>query len=172
MNKIIFLDFDGVLNSARTIIAYGQGMLLPRSRFDDPKFDPVCVALVRALVEDTGAKIVISSSWRTGATLGELRLIFSLYGWDTQDSIIDVTPSFMNVTRGVEIHHWLENNAWHDYVIIDDGDGFLAEQLPHVIKTDMYEGLTFQQFVQIGNRFGPKDENSKYFPLDLELYRI
>lgn len=171
MTKIIFLDFDGVLNSARTIIAYGQGMLLPRSRFDDPKFDPVALSLVRALAEDTDAKIVVSSTWRTGATLEELQRIFELYNWDTRGTIIDMTPSYMNVRRGLEINSWLDSNSWSNYVILDDGTGFLDEQLPHLIKTDMYEGFQFRDFIKAGKLLGP-GANAKYFPLDLDKYLV
>ena len=52
--KIIFLDIDGVLN---TISNWG-------SRPIEKRFSPGCVAALNKITEHTGAKIVISSSWK------------------------------------------------------------------------------------------------------------
>ena len=56
--KIIFLDFDGVLNSLRSYAAYG-----------DATFCRTSVDLILTLLKQTGAKIVISSSWRESFSL-------------------------------------------------------------------------------------------------------
>ena len=53
--KIIFLDFDGVLNSEKYLHSCGQfGVVL----------DPSRLILLEQIVKATGAQIVLSSSWR------------------------------------------------------------------------------------------------------------
>lgn len=55
--KILFLDFDGVLNGERFLHTQQLSPLRPA-------FDPACCARVERICETTGASIVISSSWR------------------------------------------------------------------------------------------------------------
>lgn len=68
--KYILLDFDGVLTSdaftRQCIFEHRRGNL-----FGVEWFAPSCIEALRYLVEETGAKIVVSSSWRD---LGEYRL--------------------------------------------------------------------------------------------------
>lgn len=53
--KIIFLDFDGVLNSVSYCRLHREpGVLL----------DPARMALLRRIVDATGAEIVLSTSWK------------------------------------------------------------------------------------------------------------
>lgn len=52
MSKIIFLDFDGVLLTERSRQTHGYGV-----------FAPEPVALVSKLCEESGAKLVVCSSW-------------------------------------------------------------------------------------------------------------
>ena len=55
--KVIFLDFDGVLNGDDFL----QTQVLSPLR---PALDPVCCARIQRICEATGASLVISSSWR------------------------------------------------------------------------------------------------------------
>src|SRR5690606_39253231 len=90
MKKYLMLDIDGVLNSSRTVIVY-EGYGHGWEPFS-PKFDPVAVGLLRKLVEDTDAVIIISSSWRITTTYEQFYTIFDQYGWDTRDIIKGQTP--------------------------------------------------------------------------------
>ena len=59
MKKVIFLDIDGVLNTSRW---HNQ---VESSKLQDEYgylFDPVAVANLAKIIEETGADIVISSS--------------------------------------------------------------------------------------------------------------
>ena len=80
--KVIFLDFDGVLNSAKYLLGHGDcGVAI----------DPARMALLKQIVDATDAKIVLSTSWRehwskdlmncdgTGVLINR---IFSKYGLD------------------------------------------------------------------------------------------
>lgn len=124
--KVIFLDFDGVLNSIRTVYAYP----LMTDRFNEcwEQLDPIAVMLTRRLCEEHDAKIVISSTWRKLFTIEEFKQKFlELYNWDIP--IIDMTASSSRGFRGEEINDWLEDNQHVcKYVILDDDSDFYMDQ--------------------------------------------
>lgn len=140
--KIIFLDIDGVMNSFRTAIAYdGYGYLGSEGH----KCDPVAIAMLQRLCKETGAKVVISSTWRIGRAHIE---DFAFLGVP----VIDMTPVLSNCIRGDEIYHWLEltNDASEDkvthYIILDDDSDMLESQMPNFIKVDHNTGFSFDNY--------------------------
>ena len=157
--KIIFLDFDGVLNphiymramlhlkessstSIRNADEYGQ--LFMRES---------CEALEK-IIGATGAKIVVISSWRLQ---GELAIKKMWNKRNLSGEIIGITPSndFL-INRGDEIQKWIEdNNFIGNYVIIDDEDDFLDMQQPYLVRTNGEVGLTssdVKKAIEILNR--------------------
>lgn len=60
--KIIFLDIDGVMNSTNEMLELLKQN--PENRSDVSLPSPTKCKLLRQLVEETGAEIVLSSSWR------------------------------------------------------------------------------------------------------------
>lgn len=124
--------------------------------YEISQFDPRCVELLNSLIEQTDAKIVVSSSWRLGRTVDELRELFSQVG--IKGDIVDKTPylRFSNndyhksVPRGCEIKAWLENSkdilgskmSKVNYVILDDDSDMLWWQREHFVQTDPYCGIT------------------------------
>ena len=71
--KIIFLDFDGVLNNMSSL--YLRTLNYDKNKPETHSVaapNPVCVGLVEHLLRLSGAKIVVSSSWRGGYELKEL----------------------------------------------------------------------------------------------------
>lgn len=157
MKKIIFLDFDGVLNTERY-----QNMLICRGKAWKDKFgaffDPEAVAELKGIVEETGAGIVIESSWKY------LGLEAMLQMWRDRNMpgrVIDVTSSSisdnwllnanldeMNFAhthwKGVEIALWIADHLHEEfrYVIIDDEYVIGDTQQPHFIQTNSYDGIT------------------------------
>lgn len=149
--KIIFLDVDGVLNYTKWYIddrnpgnLYGQ----------EGDIDPLCVQRIIDVCNVTGAKIVISSDWRT-LVGGIPRLIRAGI---PEELIIGQTPELIKRclnfydadvdtyahSRGREIDFWLEDNpdTW-DYVIIDDRIDFSESQKRlHFVHTDSMYGFT------------------------------
>ena len=76
---VIFLDFDGVLNTEQ----YQAWLAIegkPKKDAWGPLFDPRAVANLQKIVEATDARIVISSSWRYIPTLGSLRMMWEVRG--------------------------------------------------------------------------------------------
>jgi len=140
--KIIFLDFDGVMDTA-----YYDHMLskqgLPGNDPYGTVFDPNCVHNLRRIIDNTGADIVVSSSWKHFMTYKEF-----LEMWDARGLpgfVTDVTPiPDMRRNRGDEIDAWLnECNVECQYVIIDDLDGsnFNEHQIPRLLVVNPFFGL-------------------------------
>lgn len=65
INKYLFLDVDGVLNSVSWYRAeWNKDHVYPQG-----DFDPKCVEIVNRIVKETGCKVVVSSSWRAEINL-------------------------------------------------------------------------------------------------------
>lgn len=130
--KVLFLDIDGVLNNSASL-AEGVHII------------PEKCLLVRDVCWRTGAKIVISSTWRSDRSLDELQRIFRLMGLG--GLIVDVTPWHKEGPRGDEIAHWLRDNTkTRQYAIIDDDADMLEKQMPYFVKTEFRVGIsTFER---------------------------
>lgn len=114
--KVIFLDIDGVLNQDN----------------GGPKIEECFVKRLAHIVEETGAEIVLSSSWR-GAYAShvnpeynyknkDVALLISMLG-KYQLSIMDVTPDLTSgaYARPLEVRAWLlEQGNLERFVILDD----------------------------------------------------
>lgn len=142
--RIIFLDIDGVLNSMSSAVVYRTAS----------KFSPVSLGIIKELVVSADAYIVISSSWRIGNTLTELRALFQRNDPKFPiDRIIDVTPRISLVPRGKEISEWLRvNGPVQDYLIIDDDGDMLPEQ--PFVQTDNSIGMCFNDYMRACKIFG------------------
>lgn len=143
--KVIFLDIDGVLNNMNT-----------RETFEDFIFvSDDKILLLKQIVDATGAKIVLSSSWRAGwrakdrnprCASDDVRLFDALvYKLDEYGlALLSYTPHFWH--RGKEIDSWLktwDGETIESFVILDDMD--IKEFEPNsdrLIQTDICEGLT------------------------------
>lgn len=134
--KIIFLDIDGVLN-------------LMRPEFDEfgQLFHDEFVNNLKYIIDKTGAKIVISSTWRFSG-LSTMKKMWKKRGLPGE--VIDITPSdyqvfeskkfpvkdLNDVLRGHEIQFWLDHyDNIESYVILDDDTDFLKTQLDNFVKT-------------------------------------
>lgn len=144
--KVIFLDIDGVLN------------VIPKD-FDKYGgiFHDHFVDNLRKIINTTGAKIVISSTWRISG-LEDMKNMWkdrSLPG-----EVIDITPNEVDVVkagvcdyydmvkRGDEIKLWLDNNKVDNYVIIDDDNDMLVEQDNNFVKTS--NNMTHDDKIDMG----------------------
>ena len=132
---VIFLDFDGVINS-KAFWKKHDGKIL----IDNP-FDYKNVRELNRLTNLTDAKIVISSAWRK-FDFGLDELIKKLRNAGVQGDIIGETPVLDVPVRGMEIQAWLiANPNCKKFVILDDVDdmGWLKD---HLILIDGDVGLT------------------------------
>ena len=154
--RVVFLDIDGVINHSSTnhVVAPTEKEPLPIP------VDPACMACLNRLIAETGAKIVISSSWRTfarwqdlGPALVRHGLVAEVIG-ETPDLPNDATwlanwharegaPfTFERLERGWEIGEWLAAHPQvTGFVILDDVSDMDA-LIPWLVLTHPCDGLT------------------------------
>ena len=94
-DKILFLDIDGVVNNATTFQRI-KGMYI---------LEPNAIFLVRKIIEETGAKVVLSSVWRQGEAGRNIV-------HEQVCDIIDITPTMRGEVRGEEIDAWLKKHPF------------------------------------------------------------
>lgn len=163
--KVIFLDFDGVLNSAASFVLEDrkrEGL----SKKDKDKIGPICQTLCHVCTSNfqlildhfPEMKVVISSTWREIFDLEWLKKKLQSYGIDSS-RVIDKTPVAFGGIRGQEIAMWLEKHPEVKvFAIIDDnhiGNGF--EEDGRVIKTTWDTGLTLQRVYETIEVLGGKN---------------
>lgn len=134
MNKILFLDFDGVINcigdnskNHKNIVIYHDEILIDM-------YDQQLSKNVNILCEKFDMSIVISSTWRNHYSMVELREILNAVGiyaplvGVTTSEILDheykdrlkVDPLELSNDRGLQIKKYIESNSVIDYIIVDD----------------------------------------------------
>jgi hypothetical protein len=145
MDKILFLDIDGVVCTPRSFHAYGLR-----------KWDPTACEMIKKICLANSYKIVCSSSWRfdgkvTQAWFKHYGLKELLHpGWCTTLKELSC--------RGEEIQDWLNKHkdSVAEFVILDDDSDMLPEQLSRFIKTDSENGLSCSNFVEANKLMGGK----------------
>lgn len=142
MNKYIFLDIDGVLNSM-------DWFKENRETSGYTEIDSEKVKLLKEIVDKTGAEIILSSTWRELAAHDSkpdhpmyTYLVNSLKRFGL--SIKDHTP-YIQDNRPQEIKDWLKNNASDgEYTFVSLDDDFSEKEYEKygigdfLIKTDFY----------------------------------
>lgn len=140
--KIIFLDIDGVLNSS----------VYDRQRTsEDGNIDKTRLVLIKALVDKTDAKIVLSSSWRNHweKNLNDCddvgKEIISDFGREGLE-IYDKTPKVGCLERSEEIRMWLNDHPDIDNFVIFDDNGYEWGDLSnHFIQTNYRIGRGLEE---------------------------
>jgi len=105
--------------------------------------DPAAVKRLNMLLKETGAKIVISSSWRHAHPhpTGRMQKILDLSGMVGGD-VIDETPVMVG-PRAFEIASWLASHpGTRKFVILDDGSSAGEGMGKWFVHTDLAVGLT------------------------------
>jgi K+/H+ antiporter YhaU regulatory subunit KhtT len=158
--KVIFLDFDGVLNSEAS---FRYEARRKSNRIPDSLSDVCCSNLQYILEQAADVKLVISSTWRKMHTMEELRNF--LNGRFVNGSrIVSKTPSVFSGHRGHEIKLWLQENPnVTQYVILDDDNDAITalyneegkedDKRGHFFQTTPEDGLLFKQAKQIAKLF-------------------
>lgn len=154
--KIVFLDFDGVINNWRTP---GQEFInklgVTRRHIG---LDPALVTMVDYICEQTGAVVVIHSAWREAYNHNQLVSFLRDAGMTSQ--ILDTVPIYSQskhrspfadprvAMRGPDIRQYLEDNSEkmgvESYVILDDlgEEEFHSLDRNNFVQTDAWKGIS------------------------------
>ena len=141
MRKIIFLDIDGVLNSSE-FDDHCRGTYLIDPAAED-LLDAEAVMTLRYIVDQTGAEVVMSSSWREYPEAKWHAIMqLDLYGVQVIDSTPPSSPFKTWDYRNEEIKAWLDQHPEvTSYLILDDIPMTYLEQAQHQVLTTMQKGL-------------------------------
>ena len=133
--KVLFLDIDGVLCTHQE---YARSEYDPEYETHIYPFKKECVDNLNKILEQTDAKVVVSSTWRRLFSKENLQKIFKQNGLNAD--IFDVTPGTISGTRSREINLWLEDHDKCKFVVLDDLD--LSASFDMFVHTDERFGLT------------------------------
>lgn len=156
--KIIFLDMDGVLCTPRASIASDDTGIMSY-------LDPIACLLLKKLIKKTGAKLVISSTWRKFHDLNGFQAILSANCPSLGTHIIynedDWRTDNDGPQRGDEISRWIEKRSTSDnpvekFIILDD-DSDMGNLMPYLVKCDCYDGFGFRNYRDALELLGGKD---------------
>ena len=155
--KILFLDCDGVLNRRPTPdeLSGKERHGMSEKEFENSivGLNPILVANLKRIVDETDCKIVASTSWRyfeDHPTVGSdwRKTLSDMIGRDKR-IFIGNTPilEFDSNRRGNEIKTWFENNVEPGttmYCVVDDDISDIVGVIPRkrIVKTDPSVGLT------------------------------
>mgnify|MGYP001576710275 CR=1 FL=1 len=141
--RILFLDFDGVLNNKRW---FASQLRAGRTCTD---FDPRNMGHLKRIVQRLpNLQIVVSSSWRCGRTVAELGQLLARVV--SSEQIFDKTPELLSRSRGEEICQWRMEWGIREHIapynirfaVLDD-DGFdMVAVFDNFFRTDARYGLT------------------------------
>ena len=134
--KAIFLDIDSVLNSnehtafIKSFITYGDNMIEP--------FDDECLYNLKYIVDETDAKIIITSIWRLFPDYLYI-LMNKLEEYGLDKNVINLTTSNKYKDKLQEIAVKLKKLGITEYVVLDNDDTLKLDR--HII-TNNVTGLT------------------------------
>jgi len=137
--RLVFLDFDGVLNSRALVerapapLAIGLDLL-----------DADAVARVERFCVAENAEIVVTSTWRLTFDRAALEDMLRAKGLTTA-RVRDVTPMIPHKRgRGQEIQTWLDaqGSASLEGIVILDDDPDMLHLMPWLVQTSFDTGLT------------------------------
>lgn len=150
--KAIFLDIDGVI---ATPASMRKSYELGREP-EDMLFDTLALMYVGRLVQLTGAKVVLSSTWREDLDSNDplLRAIVDNLCRQLEATgapLFDVTPKVLGGDRSSEIAAWLEDHPCEAWVILDDRATF--EQRPdvcgdHLVLVENSDGVRHPHYLR------------------------
>jgi hypothetical protein len=157
--KVIFLDFDNVLNDNAWIHATEQkhpGVVTWSLDIGRELLDPVRVARVQRVCDATGASVVIVSGWRRWAKLEDITMLLREKGL-TAPVLGAVLSRFSGDCRADMTRQWLkEHKEVTRYVILDDSQElwFYSPQWKpfHVMPKDGMEDEHVDQAIAILNK--------------------
>ena len=133
--NVIFLDFDGVITT-----------------YDSKwNIDLEKLALIDKIVQQTNAKIVVTSSWKCGCKdvdcfrqklqpkrRAKTKTIFNKF----LEQIYDITEDCEHKSQEVKKYLSKHKEQIENYVIVDDEDVFADEDDINFVQTDTYKGVT------------------------------
>lgn len=153
MNKVIFLDIDGVLNNTagraavkcqfHHVCTYANRPLAKT----DLDINEDCMARFGKLITEFDPDLVISSMWRFGSKMEWFTEMFALYGIRIPANRISTIRTNdcedIEGDRQMWIEEYLADHPYDNYVMLDDtAFHFKSLYHPNLVLTDITFGFT------------------------------
>lgn len=155
--KVLFLDIDGVLNSKRWYVSEDRrrrrqdGLANIKHRLGVKysrtwDFDPRCVKNLNELSRTVpGLVVVVSSTWRKGMTVPQLRKLLKAVGFEGK--VLDKTGVDESRLRYKEIGTWLSERDLRGekverWAAVDDDSSDMIQLGGNFFKINNEVGLT------------------------------
>lgn len=146
VKQVLFLDMDGVL--VTDLSRWRPAEERSPARHEPT---PVNIAALNKIVDATGVRAVISSSWRRFFAAEQMQAILDEAGCTI--TVIGETPLLEELKasglwgarrRIDEINEWLALNPdkWDRYVVVDDDPDAGKPDVPWFFQTEFSQGLT------------------------------
>ena len=160
--KVIFTDWDGVLNSgawAREACRRMASVLPPftAEQEADGELEPAKIALLNQAIERTGAKVVVSSSWRGADDETRQRCLDIFYAGGLMGEVVGQTPharihrgmhASCRETRAAEIRAWLADHPEVTaFAILEDEH--IGWEGPEMVRTSGRYGIEQEHVEQV-----------------------
>lgn len=171
--KILFLDMDGVVNTAsKDRYSLSLKLTYDYNGYKDIfKFDPrILINFIKLLrfCKENDIGICITSTWRINTTKeGWNNFIYKHFSntlkiKETDTLVIGTTGTLHNGIRGLQILDWLNSceDRYKQFFIVDDEINDIEYYLPtnNILKIDFHYGLTEDKLQAIFNYFRPDEK--------------
>lgn len=162
--RFVFLDFDGVINSEALYNKQVElGLIHPESivghrnrltekgaqAYDDPAMlflDPEAVARVQRICSEADAFVVLSTNWRYGRSMSNLRGLLRTLGLTARViGRIPLQSRYGDRDRSEAIDHFLYLTNPEGYVILEDHWQMKGANEERMVRCDPAVGLTDEQ---------------------------
>ena len=142
--KVLFVDFDGVLNS--------EGYRDDPDLYLEAPIEPAKMPLLKRIKDATDCKIVLTTSWReywsyTGEHTDRIGTFIDKIFSDFGMRVTGKTPERNFFRRDEEVDFWLRDHHFtkvESYCILDDLDELFYDDIikKHLIVTNAQTGIT------------------------------
>lgn len=155
---IIFLDFDGVINTFMWVEKSGKLEMDMCSPSDMRVSNLNSIGWLNEVYEKVPFDIVVTSVWRMSKTVEELSQILYNSYLNKDIKVIGKT-NVLYLPRGMEIQEWLEDNDFKNKFVILDDDSDMCELMPYLVRCDCYNGFGLHERNKVLRMLEGEDKN-------------
>lgn len=153
MRPLLFLDFDGIINSENLEDEIEE--LFLDDRFTGESYSKNLTDNLSKFIKENDFNIVISSTWRRFFSFFELQQVLSLFKIDA-DRLLDITPD-IGQERYKDIELWLDTNeelkehSFSFFFVLDDNSDAWTDSV-NFYQVDTKTGFTEYHRKEVNER--------------------
>lgn len=147
MKPIIFLDFDGVVETVFWEKNEDGSYTLNGLKNNKERYlnNTQAIGWLNELYKHIPYDIVVSSIWRMHMSVSQLQDLLIRSGFNKNIKVIDKTPCLYQ-QRGLEIQQWIDENNYNGKFIIIDDDCDMCHLSPLLVRCDCQLGFTIYDY--------------------------